>query len=350
MVILTSISALLIALLAGISLLHWRKYRFIPPPATPSEPPSVSLLIPARNETHAVTRALTNVLALEYPKLEIIVLDDNSNDNTSEKIRSFAHDGIRFIQGEPIPEGWIGKNWACHQLSQAASGEYLIFCDMDVRLAPAALGQLIRSLHARSCAGGSVMPRWIPERMWQAGLAPLLPWVSYLLSPRLQHIRPAYGGLLIFRADIYRTIEGYQRFRHYSLPEFRLAHEAAKYGEFSFMLASPRLSVTLRKTASGLRRSRRRYLHDVYRMHSGLGALHAFVTLLPLALLLFNLWIYAAYIIVYAMFAKHQMRYWPAAALLHPLVCIHELGLLLHSMHAGQRESRTWRNRPLTTS
>src|SRR5690606_8106890 len=74
--------------------------------------PSVSVCIPARNEAHAMTDCLEHVLRSNYPKIEVIVLDDLSGDKTSSLIKAFAHDGVRFVEGEPLPDGWLGKNHA----------------------------------------------------------------------------------------------------------------------------------------------------------------------------------------------------------------------------------------------
>jgi len=70
----------------------------------------------------------------DYPKLEIIVLDDCSqNKHTPEIIRSFAHDGVRFIQGEHPKPTWLAKNQAYDRLAQESSGEFILFCGVDVR-------------------------------------------------------------------------------------------------------------------------------------------------------------------------------------------------------------------------
>lgn len=338
------------AIVAGIAtscLWHMRRYSLGRQQTLKGNPPTVSLLIPARNETHAVTRALTNALALDYPKLEIIVLDDESSDNTSEKIRAFAQDGIRFIQGRSLPEGWIGKNWACYQLAEAASGDYLIFCDMDVTLSSVGLNKLMRHLYAQRLSGCSVMPTFVPDRLIDTALIPLLPWATHLLSKRWQHIRPAYGGLLIFRADTYEKTGGYQRFANYVLPEFRLAHEAAKYGTFRYILNSPKLQITLRKTRSSLDQARERYLREIYRLHGGFGTLHLMLVLLPLALPLINLWVYAVYLAAYGIFMHRHLNGWWLTLLLLPLTCLYELYLLLHSMQPHAKQTQTWKSRQL---
>jgi hypothetical protein len=106
--------------------------------------PSVTLAIPARNETEALERSLKAALASNYPKLEIIVLDDCSQDATADIIKSFAHDGVRFIQGGPPPDGhWVHKNYACQQLLEHASGRYILFAGVDVVLAPDTIGQMV---------------------------------------------------------------------------------------------------------------------------------------------------------------------------------------------------------------
>src|SRR5688500_13660714 len=98
--------------------------------------PTVSICIPARNETHALADCLYSVLQSDYEKLEVIVLDDCSHDKTSRIIKSFAQDGVRFIQGEMPAEGWLGKNYACETLAAQANGEYLIYMSVDTRIEP----------------------------------------------------------------------------------------------------------------------------------------------------------------------------------------------------------------------
>ena len=98
------------------------------------EMPSVSVLIPARNEQTAMTECLERVLSSSYPKMEIIVLDDNSVDNTSDRVKAFALSGVRFFRGEEPPEGWLGRNYAYERLSSEASGDYLLFLSVDTKI------------------------------------------------------------------------------------------------------------------------------------------------------------------------------------------------------------------------
>ncbi len=114
-------------------------------PAQPAATPFVSLLIPARNEAAVIGRTIAALLAQSYSHFELLLLDDGSEDETAVLAQQAAAQDPRFriIQGQPLPRGWLGKNWACHQLSQAARGDLLIFTDADVQWQPGALAALV---------------------------------------------------------------------------------------------------------------------------------------------------------------------------------------------------------------
>ena len=106
------------------------------PPAR--ERPSVSVLVPARNEARNIEACLDSLLLQDYPDYELIVLDDHSTDSTPEILgRLAAHNPrLRLLSGAALPAGWLGKHWACHQLYQASTGDLLLFTDADTRHEP----------------------------------------------------------------------------------------------------------------------------------------------------------------------------------------------------------------------
>src|SRR5262249_35492885 len=132
-------------LLAGIvattgilSLQHYSSLpRLVPeaPPAAAEEEalPSVSIIVPARNEERALATLLRSLLVQEYPNIEIVVVDDASTDATCRIAAEFAQadSRVRVLQGSSPALGWTGKNYACYQGAQAASGEWLLFTDAD---------------------------------------------------------------------------------------------------------------------------------------------------------------------------------------------------------------------------
>ncbi|MCK7516395.1 MAG: glycosyltransferase [Ignavibacteriales bacterium] len=89
---------------------------------------------------------LKGVLAQDYQNKEIIVLDDNSTDNTYRLASSFSTSNVKVLKGKELPSDWLGKNWACHQLAQEAKGEYLLFVDADVELTPEVISSAVYEL------------------------------------------------------------------------------------------------------------------------------------------------------------------------------------------------------------
>lgn len=114
-------------------------------PLAGAEPPLVSVIIPALNEERHIEDALTSVLALDYPRLEIIVLDDRSTDATPELLERMAarHPQLRVVHIKELPPGWLGKNHALHFGAEQAQGEFLLFTDADVRLAPDTISRAV---------------------------------------------------------------------------------------------------------------------------------------------------------------------------------------------------------------
>ncbi|MEM0927184.1 MAG: glycosyltransferase family 2 protein, partial [Planctomycetota bacterium] len=111
----------------------------------------VSVLIPARDEETSIEACVASALASEGIAVEVVVLDDASEDRTAVIVRSIAEKDsrVKLIPGKPLPEGWNGKQHACKQLAEAATQPQLVFLDADVRLAPASLVKLAeyRALH-----------------------------------------------------------------------------------------------------------------------------------------------------------------------------------------------------------
>jgi hypothetical protein len=115
------------------------------PPAPGAETVSVSVLIPARNEEHAIGSAIESAIGSRGVDVEVVVLDDHSTDATAAIVRAIANrdSRVRLLQGADLPLGWSGKQHACYQLAQAARYEFLVFLDADVRLESDGLARLV---------------------------------------------------------------------------------------------------------------------------------------------------------------------------------------------------------------
>lgn len=176
------------------SLHTWRHTQ----PVTRAEPladrelPALSVLVPARNETDALQRCLEQLVASDYPKLEIIVFDDSSaNRRTPEIIRGFAHSGVRFIPGkESMGARWLAKNSAYEQLRQEASGELLLFCGVDALFQPQSLRRLVEVLEYRQKDMLSVLPEKDPSVRRSISLLQPMRYYWELCLPRRFFKRP----------------------------------------------------------------------------------------------------------------------------------------------------------------
>jgi 4,4'-diaponeurosporenoate glycosyltransferase len=112
----------------------------------------LALIIPARNEEQNLPALLRSIAAQSAKPCEIIVVNDASTDRTAEVAQ---HLGARVVNSQPLPEGWRGKTWACHQGAQVATGELLLFLDADTWFEPEGLGRVLAAYAASPTSGSS---------------------------------------------------------------------------------------------------------------------------------------------------------------------------------------------------
>ncbi len=115
------------ACLVLIALSNWRLLRRVEDCAPPARWPRVSVLVPAHNEEINIDDCVRSLLTQDYTDFEVIVLDDQSRDRTGEILAELASQDrrLRVIAGQALPEGWLGKHWACQQLAELATGDLL---------------------------------------------------------------------------------------------------------------------------------------------------------------------------------------------------------------------------------
>ncbi|WP_239493194.1 glycosyltransferase [Luteitalea sp. TBR-22] len=132
-----------------------------PPAPPPGRWPSLSVVIPARNEARHLAEALQSVLALDYPALEILVVDDRSTDATPQILEELArrHPTLRVTTVTDLPDGWMGKNHALSVGAGLTEGELLLFTDADVVMAPDAVRRAVAILEADGLDHLAVAPR-----------------------------------------------------------------------------------------------------------------------------------------------------------------------------------------------
>lgn len=205
----------------------------------PEKEPFISILIPARNEADVITQTVRHHLAQKCRHFELLILDDDSDDGTGE-IALKAGQGderLRIIKGTNLPDGWMGKSWACQRLGQTAKGDILIFTDADVQWKPDALNSVISQMEKASVDMLTVWSTQITETFVERLTVPLiaqvilgyLPTVMVHYSP-LSLFAAANGQVMAWRRDAYEAIGGHSIVANNVLDDVTLAKEAKKQG------------------------------------------------------------------------------------------------------------------------
>jgi len=189
---------------------------FQPPPDEPltgRRREQVSVLIPARDEAAGIGDCVRAALQSQAVQLEVVVLDDHSSDATAEIVREIAADDerVRLIAGQPLPADWNGKQFACHQLAQAAKYNRLVFIDADVQLRSDALRRLIAYQNTHEAALLSAFPHQLTLTWLEKWLIPLMHFIllGFLPIARMRQSRQrAYaagcGQLFVTRRADYQ--------------------------------------------------------------------------------------------------------------------------------------------------
>jgi chlorobactene glucosyltransferase len=133
------------------------------------------------------------------------------------------------VEGGPLPQGWVGKHWACHQLAQAAVGELLLFTDADTRHHPLALRDAVAALVAEGSDLLSAIPQEVAVSWVERLVVPIIPWsiLSFLplgLAHRLRVpvLTAAVGQFMMFRREAYEQVGGHSAFRDHTADDLAL--------------------------------------------------------------------------------------------------------------------------------
>jgi len=118
------------------------------PSSQPADLSNITVLIPARNEAEGIGRTLT-ALVRQGPGLEIVVINDQSEDDTAGAARAAGPAGMRVIEGETLPDGWTGKLWALEQSLTEVSTRYTLLLDADIEVLDGIVGRMLELLRAR---------------------------------------------------------------------------------------------------------------------------------------------------------------------------------------------------------
>jgi glycosyltransferase involved in cell wall biosynthesis len=197
-----------------------------------NENPLVSILIPARNEEKNIGNILNDIINQEYKEIEVIVFNDLSTDKTPEIVRDFAerYNRIRLINSELLPEGWLGKNWACHSLSMSAKGDYLLFLDADVRIGNGIINNAISYAKRSGFALISIFPKQIFKTTGEKITVPNMNYILLSLLPLIlvrisgmSSLAAANGQFMFFDSKIYKSLHPHEKMKNNKVEDIEIA-------------------------------------------------------------------------------------------------------------------------------
>ena len=184
-------------------------------------------MIPARNEEVNIKRCLYSLIDQSYKNLEIIVLDDDSDDQTYNIVKDVSKNfsSIKLIKGERKLNGWTGKNWACHQLSKFAKGDFLLFIDADTKLQKNIISETVSEMNNNDVDLISLFPNRITNTAIDKIISVTIGWFIFsclpiIFSNKNPMFSSAFGQFLLFRKGAYFSIGGHESIKDKIRKEF----------------------------------------------------------------------------------------------------------------------------------
>ena len=204
--------------------------------------PPVSVIVPARNEERSIRSCVESISASDYPDFEVIVVDDRSDDATSELARAIPRNHARrvvVVEGHRLPKGWMGKPWACAQGAKVAEGDLLLFTDADTVHAPELLGQAVAGMVEDEGDALTLLGRQIMETFWERLVQTHMMAAIIFRFPNPSKPRPperwrdaiANGQFMLFDRGVYEEIGGHEAVKGEVVEDQRLAQILCRSGK-----------------------------------------------------------------------------------------------------------------------
>jgi len=213
----------------------------------------VSVIIPARNERDTIETVVRSALGSAYRPFELLVVNDRSTDETGAIVARLAAEDprVRLIEGAPLPDGWYGKPWACHQGYRAARGEVLLFTDADTRHGPELLARSVGALEQERADLVTVAPLQRCVTFWERVI---MPQIRLLLGLRFHPARVnrarrerdviANGQYILMPRASYEAIGTHAAVRHEVAEDLALAQACFRAGRKLHFAFAERLMET----------------------------------------------------------------------------------------------------------
>lgn len=364
-VVISTVIGVLFVRQLGFAFSHFRIKKAINASTRTKDLPSVSVCIPARNEKHAMTQCLEKVLTSTYPKLEIIVLDDSSGDDTSILIKSFAHAGVRFVEGAHLPHGWLGKNYALDGLLKEASGSYIFYMDVDTLIEPDSISRLVAYAISEQAAMVSVLPSRADSWRWSV-LFSSLRYFRELIMHSKSLPAVSSNAWLIDRGILEDNLAGFENCKQYIQPEAYFAKRLMASNKYRFLIGNSELGINYEKRwlsqiETGIRLSFPIFGGNL--LTNMLAILVVAIIILPIPILIsglfmewsyihaFAFWQISIFAAIYGLFLSHVWsRGWWIGMFLWPVIIIQEWIVMWLSLIRHSTGTVTWKGRPVVNT
>lgn len=260
----------------------------LPAPHSNGELPTLTIIIPVRDEAGNIGDCLQCIMGLDYPEgaLEVVVVDDGSSDETVSIVEKHAalDPRIRLIASGPLPEGWTGKSRACWQGVQAASGDWLLFIDADTYLKPPAARAALEHAIGEGFQLLSVIPF---QRIVSFQERIALPGIFLRFSSAIDFGRVndpddpfaiANGQFLLFSREGYEGIGGHEAIRAEVSDDLAFARAAKRenipfFTLFGEQQVETRMYRSLREIWNGFSKNAGEIMHSSSVLHTAADAL-----------------------------------------------------------------------------
>ncbi len=330
--------------------------------------PKVSIMIPARNEERNIRRCVDSLLQQDYPDFEVLVLNDHSSDGTEEILKSYKQ--LKYFNGKPLPEDWLGKHWACHQLVEKASGELYLFTDADTFHRPSALKKAVEAMYAENADFVTVLPKEEVSSTAERLVIPIIGWsmntfIPFAIAKRSK--RPALsatiGQYMLFKKEAYNRIGGYPAIRDRVLDDVTFGRKVKSFGlKWRMYDATKEVSCRMYRNFKEIFEGFTRCIYPIFKNN----IFYFLAVLVLLALILFGPWIivllhlagfqleaisvtlaWAAIFTVYAtwLISNTRFRYSPLLTIFYPLIFIMLFYIAYSSMIKTLSGKIVWKGR-----
>jgi glycosyltransferase involved in cell wall biosynthesis len=207
---------------------------------SPAGDPSITVIVPARNEAADIAATLNSLLTQDYPNLQIIATDDRSTDSTNVIIDSIANQHpsrLRALHVTELPAGWLGKTHAMALAARQAPTDYLLFTDADVIFHPTAIRLTLANAVATNADHLVTFPTTIIKRWDEAailgfmqilGLWAARPW--RVSDPKAIRDSLGIGAFNLLRRSAYLEIGGFESLRMEIIEDLGLARRIKRAG------------------------------------------------------------------------------------------------------------------------